>query len=186
MIANGEKGRDMLCEVLTGMQFDAVSMQSSGTESRRAFAEGDWDVILINAPLADEFGHDLAADAAERTGSGVVLLVKAEIADEIAARVEDAGVFVVAKPLNKQLLFGAIKLALAAHRRLTGLQKQNSALQQKIDDIRLVDRAKCALIQYKQLTEPEAHKYIEKQAMDERKSRRAVAQEVLLTFEGHC
>ncbi|MFQ9680350.1 MAG: ANTAR domain-containing protein [Ruthenibacterium lactatiformans] len=53
-----------------------------------------------------------------------------------------------------------------------GLQRQNNILQQKIDDIRLVDRAKCALIQYRLLTEPEAHKYIEREAMDSRRTRR--------------
>ena len=185
IVSGGEKGRDMLREVLAGMGVcDAVTLLGGG-EARRALAEEDYALIVVNTPLQDEFGHELAVYAAEQTGAGVVLLVKAEAADEIAARVEDAGVFVVAKPLNKALLFGAVKLAQAAHRRLAGLQTQNARLQQKIDDIRLVDRAKCALIQYRQLTEPEAHKYIEKQAMDERKSRRAVAEQILLNFEGH-
>ena len=118
--------------------------------------------------------------------AGVVLLVKAEMADEVAVRVEDAGVFVVPKPLNRALLFGAVKLAQAANRRIMGLQRQNNILQQKIDDIRLVDRAKCALIQYRLLTEPEAHKYIEREAMDSRRTRREVAQAILRMYEGGC
>ena len=121
-----------------------------------------------------------------RATAGVVLLVKAEMADEVAARVEDAGVFVVPKPLNRALLFGAVKLAQAANRRIMGLQRQNNILQQKIDDIRLVDRAKCALIQYRLLTEPEAHKYIEREAMDSRRTRREVAQAILRMYEGGC
>ena len=52
--------------------------------------------------------------------------------------------------------------------------------------MRLVDRAKCALIQYRQMTEPEAHKYIERQAMDTRQSRRRIAEDILQTFEGGC
>ena len=142
--------------------------------------------ILINTPLSDEFGHELAVFAAGSTGAGVVLLVKAEMADEVAVRVEDAGVFVVPKPLNRALLFGAVKLAQAANRRIMGLQRQNNILQQKIDDIRLVDRAKCALIQYRLLTEPEAHKYIEREAMDSRRTRREVAQAILRMYEGGC
>ena len=113
-------------------------------------------------------------------------LVKAEMADEVAVRVEDAGVFVVPKPLNRALLFGAVKLAQAANRRIMGLQRQNNILQQKIDDIRLVDRAKCALIQYRLLTEPEAHRYIEREAMDSRRTRREVAQAILRMYEGGC
>lgn len=45
------------------------------------------------------------------------------------------------------------------------LKSENERLQEKIAEIRLVDRAKCALIQYADMTEPQAHRYIEKQAM---------------------
>ena len=185
IVSGGEKGRCALRGLLSEMGVDEAECLCDGGEARRALAESDYALLVVNTPLQDESGAELAVDAAGSTGAGVVLLVKAEAADEMAARVEDAGVFVVAKPLNRTLLFGAVKLALAAHRRLVGLQQQNTKLQQKIDDIRLVDRAKCALIQYRQLTEPEAHKYIERQAMDGRRSRRAVAEEILLNFEGH-
>lgn len=133
IVSSGEKGRDMLCGVLTDMGAGDISTVTSGAEARRGFADADWQVILINTPLSDEFGHELAVFAAGSTGAGVVLLVKAEMADEVAARVEDAGVFVVPKPLNRALLFGAVKLAQAANRRIMGLQRQNNILQQKID-----------------------------------------------------
>lgn len=184
IITSGDKGKELLQKVLTEMDFDQLSVSTSGSESRRLFTDGDWDVIVINAPLTDENGHDLATHAATQTSAGVVLLVRAELADEVAERVEDAGVLVVPKPLNRQLLHSALKMALAARRRLTGLAQQNNLLQKKIEDIRLVDRAKCALIQYRQLTEPQAHKYIEQEAMDSRKSRRVVAEEILAALEG--
>ena len=130
-----------------------------------------------------EKGLDMLCGVLTDMGAGDM---KAEMADEVAARVEDAGVFVVPKPLNRALLFGAVKLAQAANRRIMGLQRQNNILQQKIDDIRLVDRAKCALIQYRLLTEPEAHKYIEREAMDSRRTRREVAQAILRMYEGGC
>lgn len=184
LITGGEKGRKALVEVLSGMQLMPIETATSGGQARRLLTENDYDIVVLNAPLPDEFGNELAVYIAEHSGTGVVLLARAEVADEVASRVEDAGVFVVPKPLNRSLLFGAIKLALAARRRLNHLQKKNDQLQQKIDDIRLVDRAKCALIQYRQLTEPQAHKYIEQVAMDERKTRREVAQSILHTFEG--
>lgn len=184
IITSGDKGKELLQRVLTEMGFDQLSVCTGGSESRRLFTDGDWDVIVINAPLTDENGHDLATHAVAQTSAGVVLLVRAEIADEVAERVEDAGVLVVSKPLNRQLLHSALKMALAARRRLTGLAQQNNLLQKKIEDIRLVDRAKCALIQYRQLTEPQAHKYIEQEAMDSRKSRRVVAEEILAALEG--
>lgn len=184
IVSGGEKGRELLCGVLASMQRPPAQVLTGGTECRRMLAETDCELILINTPLADEFGHELAVYAAQTTGAGVVLLVKAELADEVSARVEDAGVLVVSKPINKALLFGSIKLALAANKRLCGLRQKNDALQQKIEDIRLIDRAKCALIQYRQLTEVQAHKYIEREAMDGRKTRREVAQAILRMYEG--
>ena len=45
--------------------------------------------------------------------------------------------------------------------------------------LRLVDRAKCYLIEKKGYTETDAHRLIEKRAMDTRMSRGEVAQEIL-------
>ena len=77
IVSSGEKGRDMLCGVLTDMGAGDISTVTSGAEARRGFADADWQVILINTPLSDEFGHELAVFAAGSTGAGVVLLVKA-------------------------------------------------------------------------------------------------------------
>ena len=62
-------------------------------------------------------------------------------------------------------------------------ENENFKLQRKIEEIRLIDRAKCILIQYLQMTEPQAHKYIEKQAMNLRQSRVQMAESILKTYE---
>ena len=64
-----------------------------------------------------------------------------------------------------------------------GLRNENFKLQSKIEEIRLVNRAKCVLIQYLKLTEPQAHRYIEKQAMDTRQTKKDVAEKILKTYE---
>lgn len=63
------------------------------------------------------------------------------------------------------------------------MQNENDLLRQKIEDIRLVDRAKCVLIEYLKMSEAQAHKYIEKQAMDLRQTRQEVATAILKTYE---
>ena len=69
IVSSGEKGRDMLCGVLTDMGAGDISTVTSGAEARRGFADADWQVILINTPLSDEFGHELAVFAAGSTGA---------------------------------------------------------------------------------------------------------------------
>ena len=56
--------------------------------------------------------------------------------------------------------------------------------QQKIREIRLVDRAKCLLIQYGGMSEEEAHRAIEKQAMDRQVTRVNIAEEILQSYSG--
>ena len=50
-------------------------------------------------------------------------------------------------------------------------------------DIRRVDRAKWLLIQHHNMTEQDAHYYIEKQAMDTRLSRREIADSIIRTYD---
>ena len=86
--------------------------------------DGLFDLVLVNTPLPDEFGHDMAQQAANDTLSGVILLAKAEIADSVAEKVEDDGVFVVPKPLSRVLFMQALRMTRAARSRLTGLQRR--------------------------------------------------------------
>ena len=178
-----EKAGGSLVEFLKAAGYLNVSIASSGSEARRLIAEGDYSLIVINSPLSDEFGHELGLTIVESTPAGVILLVKAEAADEVSARVESEGVIVVAKPIVRAVFYQALRFVTASRQRIMGLRKENDKLQHKIEEIRLVDRAKCVLIQVLKLTEPQAHRYIEKQAMDRRCPRGEVAQEILKTYE---
>ena len=141
--------------------------------------DGMFDLVLVNTPLPDEFGHELAQTVTHDTMAGVILLAKAEIADSVSEKVEDDGVFVIPKPLSRVLFTQALRMTRAARQRLTGLQSENPRLQQRIEDIRAVDRAKCLLIECCGMTEPEAHAYIEQQAMRRRRTKREIAESVI-------
>ena len=173
------KSHDMLTQFVAscGVQAQTVSA-ASGAQARRALVDGDFDLILVNTPLPDEFGHELAQAACE-TSAGVTLLAKAEIADDVAQKVEEDGVFVLPKPLSRTLFLQALRMSRAARARLTGLRRENRRLQQRIEDIRQVDRAKCLLIECCGMTEPDAHAYIEQQAMQRRCTKRVVAEDII-------
>jgi AmiR/NasT family two-component response regulator len=183
VVSSADKGKDFLSEFLKAHAFSEITTVKSGSEARSLLNRKDFELVVINAPLRDESGEELSLMAADISMAGVILLVKAEIADDVAAKVENYGVLVLPKPLNRSMFFQTLKLMAAARRRLLGLQHKNVQLQQKIEDIRLVDRAKCVLIQYLNLTEPQAHRYIEKQAMDRRIGKREVAEGILNTYE---
>lgn len=183
LIVSGEKGIAYFSEVLSAASFGEIVSAETAGEARRLLIERDFDLCLVNTPLPDEHGVKLAERIASDGMSGVILCVRAEHFDEIAAKVEDFGVVTVSKPLSRAIFWNALKLTMATHRRMQSMEKENRRLVQKLEDIRVVDRAKCMLISYLSMNETEAHKYIERQAMDTRLTKREIAERILKTYE---
>ena len=155
----------------------------SAAKAIELFNKNDFDLVLINAPLPDQSGEELAENVAKNTCAGILFLLADKEPIEKAKTLEDLGVFVLGKPINKTLFLQAMRLALSAAQRLQGLKCENQKLQSKIETTKLVERAKFTLITCLKMTEPEAHRYIEKQAMDLRLSRREIAENVLKIYE---
>ena len=145
--------------------------------------ERDFDLVLISAPLKDETGERLARQVAGNGVAQVILVVGAEYFDAISAVCESDGVLVVSKPLNRAVFWSALTLAKSAQSRVLKMKEENRKLKKTIEDIRFIDRAKYLLISHLQMSEQDAHRYIEKQAMDLRISRREVAERILKTYE---
>ncbi|NBH77568.1 ANTAR domain-containing protein [Clostridiaceae bacterium] len=175
-----DKANQPLAKALTGSgSAERILTAKSGAEARRLLLDQEVSLLVINAPLPDEFGHELALTAAHTTSAGVLLLVKEEICEAAADKVEPDGVLVLPKPLNRALFYQSLRFLRAARSRMAGLQDENRKLQRKIEEIKTVDRAKCILIECCGMTEPEAHAFIEKSAMDKRITKLAAAKEVL-------
>jgi AmiR/NasT family two-component response regulator len=183
IVTGNEKSVSFFVEMLNAASIDQITVLKSCGEARRLLLERDFDLVVINAPLRDETGESLSCHVAVKGISQVILLVNSAYFEEVSAATEEAGVLTVAKPVNKGVFWSALKLAKASYNRLSSMRKENSKLKQKIEDIRIVDRAKCILISYLNMSEQEAHRYIEKQAMDLRTTRRAVAESLLRTYE---
>ncbi len=183
IISMGEKSIAFFTEMLNAASYEQiVSLQSCG-EARRLLLERDFDLVIINAPLRDETGEELARHIASKGLGQVILAVDSEHFDEVASICENDGVLTVARPINRELFWAALKLAGSAQARTKRMEAGDSRLKQKIEDIRIVDRAKWILISRLKMTEQEAHRYIEKQAMDMRVTKRVIAEGLLKTYE---
>lgn len=177
------RGADKLKPLLKGVVPRETEVAGSGSEARRMMSVGGFGVVVINAPLMDESGMELATELCQSTAAAVILLVKAELLSMIYTPATEAGVLVVPKPLNPNLFAQALQLGTAMQNRLKTLGREYEKLQKKLDEIRTVDRAKCLLIQHMHISEEEAHHAIEKQAMDMRLPKMRVARELIRKFE---
>lgn len=184
LLASGsDKGIELLSQLLKVSGYSQITNTNSGNDARRCIDQTEYELIVINTPLSDEFGHDFSIKAAESSNSGIILICKSDIADDVSDKLSCYGVCVIPKPVNKAIFHQSVKLVSATRSRMLGLQTENFKLQTKIEEIRLVNRAKCCLIQYLKFSEPQAHRYIEKQAMDTRQTRKEVALNILSTYE---
>ena len=85
--------------------------------------------------------------------------------------------------MERRELTRAFPQLLAMSNRLYAMQAREDSLQKKLGDTKLVNRAKLLLISRLQMSETEAHRYIEKTAMDTGESRREVALRLIRTYE---
>ncbi len=168
-------------DMLSASRFDKVNAVSNGSDARRMLLGHPFELVVINTPLTDEFGHELAAHAAA-SGAGVVMLCKAEHADQLGAALEREGVFVMSKPLVRPLFMQALHLIEMSQARMYELIVERDKLRKQLEDLRVVSRAKCLLIEKLGWSEDRAHRHIEKQAMDLRISKREVAEGILRTY----
>lgn len=183
IVCDVPKGVDIFRDLLSQNDMKDITVVENGEEAKRKVVEYDYDICLINSPLKGKNGEQLSIDIAEKNICQVILVVSAEKLEEVTEQVEDFGVITVGKPIHKQLLWSALKLAKVAQRRIEMAHKENEKLQYKLDNLKLVSRAKCLLISYEGMSEEEAHKTIEKRAMDDRLSRIDVAKSIIEYYD---
>ena len=102
---------------------------------------------------------------------------------DLESKSEKYGSFVISKPVDENILKKSLHFLRAMRQKLGGVQKENVKLKKQIDNIRLINRAKYILMEYLSMTEPQAHRYLEKQAMDLRITKAEVAKRLLSTYE---
>lgn len=183
VVSGTDRGASFLCDLLPVRRFTPVARAQNAGEARRLLLDQPFDLLLVNAPLPDEFGTQLACDMGAQYGCGVLLLTRAELYEQISYQLEGSGVFCLAKPCTAQLALQAVQVLASGQDRLRQLQQKAQSLQYKMEEIRLVNRAKWVLIERFQMDEAQAHRTIEKQAMDTRTTRREVAENIIQLYE---
>ena len=139
----------------------------------------EFDVYIVDTPP----GEEPAIRLAERGAGQVVLLADETGFFRVSEKLAGRGIITVPKPIDERALWTALKTAEAAGNRYNQVITENQRLHRELEDIKVVNRAKLVLVTRLSMTEPEAHRYIEKQAMDMRATKRAVAESILKTYE---
>ena len=161
----------------------SVTIAENAETARRLLSSKSFDLAVIDMPLPTESGIELALDISESSYCSVIIAVNSERLDETRYKVEELGIVTIEKPLLSEQLSTAVHLCSATRNRLLLLEKENEKLRHKLEESRLVNRAKWLLCENMDIDEPSAHRYIEKKAMDNRITRLSVAKQILKEYQ---
>ena len=182
VVSPAGRGADCLASVFDAPTFDPVVNALSAGEARGLLSSEQYDIIAVNSPLPDETGIDFCIDAAQGP-SGVMLFVKNDIYEIVSSQCTREGIFVIPKPNTQRNVAQSVTLLCAICERLRKYEKKTRTLREKMDSIRIVNRAKWLLIERLGMTEQDAHGYIEKEAMNRRRTSREIAEEIIRMYE---
>lgn len=183
IVSASEKFNTSLKELLPDIKYFPVYEETSTSGAKRALAERSYDFIIINSPLPDSDGIRFAIDTASGKNTVVLVMIRNELYGEVFEKVSPYGAFTLPKPTSRQIITQALDWMISTRERLRSLEKKSLSLEDKMQEIRIVNRAKWFLISELKMTENDAHRYIEKQAMDRCISKKAMAEEIIKIYK---
>lgn len=193
LVSSNEKEALSLTRALESLSYLCVSVLPSLCEAWSSLQKESYDIVIINYPLKDEPENALPITQSDKEDCfqnilesmycGVILLVYGNNYYDFSSFADRFGVLTLNKPFSKQMLFQTLKLMISARKKV--VKGESGKLQKHIDaeELRLINRAKFALIQHLRMDEESAHKYIEKHAMNTRKSKREIAEAIIKIYE---
>lgn len=168
-----------LVELLEEHGYEIVGQASDGEEAVRLANELEPDLIVMDVKMPKMDGITAADKIAEDRICAVVMLTAFSQRDLIKRAKEAGAMAYVVKPFDASDVIPAIEIAMARFAEIRGVEDEVMDLEERLESRKIVDQAKGILQTSLDLTEPEAFRWIQKTAMDLRKSMREVAQGVI-------
>jgi len=168
-----------LREMLQEEGFDVVGEAADGEQAVELAVELNPDLVICDIKMPKMDGIAAAAEIAEKRIAPVVILTAFSQRDLIE-RARDAGAMAyLVKPFQKRDLLPAIEMATSRFAEIRALESEVTNLRERLEARKLIERAKGVLMTEHRMTEPEAFRWIQRAAMDNRTSMRAVAELLL-------
>lgn len=168
-----------LREMLQEEGYEVVGEAADGEQAVTLATELIPDLVICDVKMPKMDGITAAAQIASKRIAPVVILTAFSQRDLIE-RARDAGAMAyLVKPFQKRDLFPAIEMATSRFAEIRALESEVTNLRERLEARKLIERAKGVLMSEHRMSEPEAFRWIQRAAMDNRTSMRAVAELVL-------
>ncbi len=180
VISAGERSSALIRSMLEQAGIHDVRHASSKEAARAQLNREGLEVVVLAAPFPKVSLDELAAEAVRAAQAGVILVVEHW---EDGKESEAVGAMLIKKPITQSAFLQAVRHASAMYRRSELILSENRRLHVRLDEVRMVSRAKLLMMNRFSMTEEQAHHYLERQAMRERISLGEAAKSVVANCE---
>ena len=171
-----------LREMLQEEGFAVVGEAADGEQAIELASQLHPDLVICDIKMPKVDGIAAASRIAGQRIAPVVILTAFSQRDLIE-RARDAGAMAyLVKPFQKRDLLPAIEMATSRFTEIVALEAEVTGLRERLEARKLIERAKGVLMSEHHMSESDAFRWIQRAAMDNRTSMRAVA-ELVLTGE---
>ncbi len=168
-----------LVELLREEGYDVIGEAGDGEEAIKLARELQPDLVIMDVKMPKLDGITAAETIAEERIAPIVMLTAFSQRD-LVERARDAGAMAyIVKPFDASDVVPAIEVALGRFQEIKAIEDELANLEERFESRKIIDQAKGILQKDLGLTEPEAFRWIQKTAMDLRKSMRDVAEGVI-------
>jgi response regulator NasT len=168
-----------LVEMLTESGYEVVGQAGDGETAIELTEKEKPDLVVMDVKMPKLDGISAAERIAKQRIAPVVILTAFSQRD-LVERARDAGAMAyLTKPFTIEDLMPAIELAVSRFQEIQQLDSEVNDLQDQLKARKTIDRAKGLLMSKLNLTEPQAFKWMQKTAMDKRRSMVEVANLVI-------
>ncbi|TSD65361.1 response regulator [Aeromicrobium piscarium] len=168
-----------LAEMLGEAGYDVVAQAADGGQAVALTTEHRPDLVVMDVKMPKLDGIAAASQIARARLAPVVMLT-AFSQRELVERAREAGAMAyLVKPFTAADLIPAIEMARSRFAEIRLLESEVDDLTEQLATRKAVERAKAVLQEALSISEPEAFRWIQKTAMDVRRSMRQVAEAVI-------
>ena len=179
VVSSSQSMEQLVRRVLFGKSHPVIDYRKTCTLARRALLENKYDIVIIDCPLSEEIGYDFAMDICEEYDASVLIITPPEIYDDVMEYVSDRVILALSKPLSEDLLVRGVRFLSAIQNRMKHYENKVASVEDKMEELKLVNRAKMLLMEKKHITESEAHRLIMKEAKDHSVGKKYVARSII-------
>ncbi len=159
-----------LVEMLTEAGYEVVGQAGDGEAAIEITEKEKPDLVVMDVKMPKLDGISAAERIANQRIAPVVILTAFSQRD-LVERARDAGAMAyLTKPFTIEDLMPAIELAVSRFQEIKQLDAEVTDLQEQLKARKIIDKAKGLLMSKLNLTEPQAFKWMQKTAMDKRRT----------------